>query len=79
MIDSIATPTLWALTIGAVLALLVVDFVATRRPHEVVHAGGPGLVGLLRRPPAAFGGYVWSQHGRDRGVEYSPATWSRSR
>ena len=33
--SSIASPTLWFVTIGVVLALLVVDFIATRRPHEV--------------------------------------------
>ena len=34
MLDSIASPTLWWLTIAAVVALLAVDFVATRKPHE---------------------------------------------
>ena len=32
-LDSIGTPTLWAVTIGAVLALLALDFALTRRPH----------------------------------------------
>ena len=34
-VETIATPTLWAVTIGAVLALLVLDFAITRKPHEV--------------------------------------------
>ena len=34
-LTTIATPGLWAATIGAVLALLVLDFVITRKPHEV--------------------------------------------
>ena len=34
-LDSIATPTLWWVTIGAVVVLLVLDFLLTRRPHDV--------------------------------------------
>ena len=34
-LDTIATPGLWAWTIGGVVALFVVDFLFTRRPHEV--------------------------------------------
>ena len=34
-IESVGTPGLWAATIGAVLALLVLDFAITRKPHEV--------------------------------------------
>ena len=70
MIDSIATPTLWALTIGAVLALLVVDFVATRKPHEVSMREALAWSAFYVALPLLFGGYVWSQHGADRGVEY---------
>ena len=32
---TIATPMLWAVTIGLVVALLVLDFLVTRRPHDV--------------------------------------------
>jgi TerC family integral membrane protein len=70
MIDSIATPTLWALTIGAVLALLVVDFVATRKPHEVSIREALAWSAFYVALPLLFGGYVWTQHGGDRGVEY---------
>ena len=70
MIDSIATPTLWALTIGAVLALLVVDFVATRKPHEVSMREALAWSAFYVALPLLFGGYVWAQHGGDRGVEY---------
>ncbi|MDT7712974.1 MAG: hypothetical protein QOG46_1668, partial [Pseudonocardiales bacterium] len=31
----VGTPTLWMITIGAVLVLLALDFLLTRRPHEV--------------------------------------------
>ena len=32
---SIGTPTLWLVTIAAIVLLFAVDFVITRRPHEV--------------------------------------------
>lgn len=69
-IDTIGTPTLWALTLGAVVALLVVDFVATRKPHEVSMKEAIGWSAFYVALPLAFGLYVWSAHGSDRGVEY---------
>ena len=34
-LDSVGTPLLWAATLGLVVTLLALDFVLTRRPHEV--------------------------------------------
>jgi TerC family integral membrane protein len=70
MIDTIGTPTLWAVTIGLVVVLLVVDFIATRRPHEVSMKEALGWSAFYVALPLAFGGYIWSQHGSERGVEY---------
>ena len=42
----------------------------TRRPHEVLPAGGAGWSAFYVALPLAFGGWVWWQHGSDRGVEY---------
>ncbi len=70
MLDSIGTPALWAVTIAAVVALLALDFVATRRPHEVSMREATAWSVFYVALPLAFGGYVWSQHGSDRGVEY---------
>ena len=69
-IDTIATPTLWTVTIGAVLVLLAVDFVATRKPHEVSMREAIAWSSFYIALPLAFGVYVWTQHGSDRGVEY---------
>ncbi len=69
-IDTIATPTLWAVTIAAVLVLLAVDFVATRKPHEVSMREAIAWSSFYIALPLAFGVYVWTQHGSDRGVEY---------
>ncbi len=68
--STIGTPTLWAVTIGLVLALLALDFLLTRRPHEVSLREALGWSAFYLALPLAFGGWVWSQHGTDRGVEY---------
>jgi TerC family integral membrane protein len=70
LLDTIGTPTLWAVTIGIVVALLVVDFVATRKPHEVSMKEAVAWSAFYVALPLAFGGYVWAAHGSERGVEY---------
>ncbi|NYD43362.1 TerC/Alx family metal homeostasis membrane protein [Nocardioides panaciterrulae] len=68
--SSIASPTLWAVTIGLVLALLALDFALTRRPHTVRMREALAWSAFYVALPLAFGGWVWWQHGSDRGVEY---------
>ena len=68
--SSIASPTLWFVTIAVVLALLVVDFIATRRPHEVSMKEAIGWSAFYVALPLTFGLYVWNVHGGDRGLEY---------
>ena len=68
--DSIGTPTLWAVTLAAVLVLLALDFVVTRRPHEVSMREAVGWSAFYVALPLAFAGWVWSAHGSDRGLEY---------
>lgn len=68
--SSIASPTLWFVTIGVVLALLVVDFIATRRPHKVKMKEAIAWSAFYVALPLAFGLYLWSAHGGDRGLEY---------
>ncbi|WP_207769461.1 TerC family protein [Nocardioides currus] len=70
MLDSIATPTLWWITIAAVVGLLVVDFVATRKPHEVSMKEATAWSVFYITLPLLFGLYVWNAHGADRGLEY---------
>jgi TerC family integral membrane protein len=69
-IDSIGTPVLWASVIGAVVVLLVVDFLLTRRPHEVSMKEALGWSAFYVALPLAFGGYVFAAFGSERGVEY---------
>jgi len=68
--SSIASPTLWLVTIGVVLALLVVDFIATRKPHEVSMKEAIAWSAFYVALPLTFGLYVWNVHGGDRGLEY---------
>lgn len=68
--DTIATPGLWAVTLGVVLGLLVLDFVATRKPHEVSMREALAWSAFYLALPLAFGAWVWQQHGGERGVEY---------
>lgn len=69
-LDSVGTPTLWLLTIGAVLGLLVLDFLITRKPHEVSMREAVGWSAFYIAIPLAFGLWVWSTYGQERGLEY---------
>lgn len=69
-IDSIATPTLWLVTIGALLVLLALDFVITRRPHEVSMREALRWSVFYIALPLVFGGFVWWRYGSSRGLEY---------
>ncbi|HEX6247933.1 MAG TPA: TerC family protein [Nocardioidaceae bacterium] len=69
-LDSIGSPLLWTVTIAAVVVLLVVDFLLTRRPHEVSMKEAVRWSAFYIALPLAFGGYVWAQFGSQRGLEY---------
>jgi TerC family integral membrane protein len=69
-LDTIGTPTLWAFVIGTVVVLITLDFLITRRPHEVSMREALSWSAFYVALPLAFGGYVFAQHGSDRGVEY---------
>ncbi len=66
----VGTPTLWAVTIAAVIALIAVDFLLTRRPHEVSMREAAGWSAFYVALPLAFGGWVWAQYGSGRGTEF---------
>ena len=70
MLDSIGSPTLWAVLVAAVLALLALDFLLTRRPHEVSMREAVAWSAFYVALPLAFGLYVWNAHGSQRGLEY---------
>ena len=55
-LETVATPALWAGTIGAVVLLLVLDFIVTRKPHEVSMKEAIGWSAFYIALPLAFGG-----------------------
>ena len=68
--DSVGTPLLWGVTIAGVLLLFALDFVLTRKPHEVSMKEAAGWSTFYIALPLAFGVFVWTQYGGDRGLEY---------
>lgn len=68
--ESIATPSLWALTVAGVAALLLVDFLITRRPHAVSMREAVGWSAFYVAIPVAFGTWLWTRSGSQTGVEY---------
>ena len=69
-LPSIGTPMVWGLTIGAIAVLLLVDFLVTRRPHEVSMREAVAWSAFYVAIPLAFGVWVWQAHGSQTGVEY---------
>jgi tellurite resistance protein TerC len=68
--SSVGSPSLWALTIGGVVALLVLDFVITRRPHEVSMREAIGWSAFYIALPLGFGGLLWARFGGTTAMEY---------
>ncbi|MBM0258464.1 TerC family protein [Micromonospora sp. 4G55] len=69
-LSSVGSPTLWAVTIVGVVALLVLDFLVTRRPHEVSMREALGWSAFYIALPLAFGAWLGSRFGSQQGVEY---------
>lgn len=67
---TIATPQLWGFTIAAIVGLLVIDFLATRKPHEVSMREAVGWSLFYLALPIAFGAWVWRTHGSEIGLQY---------
>ena len=68
--SSIGTPLLWGISIAAVLVLVLLDFLLTRKPHEVSVREAVGWSAFYIALPVAFGAWVWSRHGSGAGIEY---------
>ncbi|MGF1648521.1 MAG: TerC family protein [Kineosporiaceae bacterium] len=69
-LETIGTPWLWTATIGAVVALLALDFALTRRPHAVSLREAALWSAFYIALPLAFGVFVLSRYGTTTGVEY---------
>lgn len=66
----IGTPGLWATTLALVVLLVGVDFLLTRRPHEVSLREAAGWSAFYLALPLAFGGYLWAQYGPGTATSY---------
>ncbi|MEE9963680.1 MAG: TerC family protein [Propionicimonas sp.] len=66
----IGTPTLWAITLAAVVVLFVADFFVTRKPHEVSITEAIGWSVFYIALPLAFGGWIWFQYGGQIATQY---------
>ena len=68
--ESIGSPLLWGITIAILLALLAVDFVITRRPHDVPMKEAVGWTVFYLALPVVFGAIMWPLYGSDVSVEF---------
>jgi TerC family integral membrane protein len=68
--ESIGSPTLWIATIAGIVALFVIDFLITRRPHDPSMREAIGWSAFYIAIPVVFGGWLWWQYGSQQGVEY---------
>ncbi|MDG4831300.1 TerC/Alx family metal homeostasis membrane protein [Solwaraspora sp. WMMD1047] len=69
-VSTVGSPTLWLVTIFGVLALLVLDFLVTRRPHEVSIREALGWSAFYIALPLAFAVFVWLRFGSGHGLDY---------
>ncbi|MEV4896541.1 TerC family protein, partial [Nonomuraea sp. NPDC055795] len=69
-LPTIGTPSLWAITVAALAVLLSVDFVLTRRPHEVRMREAVGWSLFYLALPVGFGVYLWQAFGSGIAVEF---------
>ncbi|WP_280268298.1 TerC/Alx family metal homeostasis membrane protein [Nocardia wallacei] len=69
-IESIGSPWLWVATIAGVLVLLALDFVVTRKPHEVSMREAIGWTIFYLALPVLFGLFVWGAYGGTPATEF---------
>ena len=68
--QTIATPQLWTATLIGIGVLFLLDFIITRRPHEVSIKEATGWSIFYIALPVLFGGWLWSQYGSGTGGEF---------
>jgi len=66
--------TIWAVTVGAILLLIVVDLLTvSAKPHQVMFKEAVGWSLFYIGIAVAFGIWVWQQYGSTSGTEYFAA------
>ena len=66
----IGTPELWAISLAVVAVLFVLDFIVTRRPHEVSMKEAIGWSAFYIALPMIFGLWIWFGFGADLGLQF---------
>ncbi|WP_033345686.1 TerC/Alx family metal homeostasis membrane protein [Catenuloplanes japonicus] len=69
-LQTIGSPGLWGITLAILLALLAVDFVITRRPHDVHMKEAIGWTIFYLALPVAFGLIIWPIYGATPSIEF---------
>ncbi|HEY5855937.1 MAG TPA: TerC/Alx family metal homeostasis membrane protein [Aldersonia sp.] len=70
-LTSIGSPWLWTISIALLLALLVADFLVTRRPHEVLIREAVAWSVFYLALPLVFGLFVWAAFGGAPAMEFT--------
>jgi len=66
----IGSPGLWAISIAVIVGLFALDFILTRRPHEVSMREAIGWSAFYIALPVAFGVWIWQAFGTAQGIEF---------
>ncbi|MDP9864128.1 MULTISPECIES: TerC/Alx family metal homeostasis membrane protein [Streptosporangium] len=69
-IETIGSLKLWTITVAALVVLLALDFLLTRRPHEVRMREAVAWSVFYLTLPVLFGVYVWTAFGSTQAVEF---------
>ncbi|GAA5038087.1 TerC family integral membrane protein [Thermocatellispora tengchongensis] len=69
-IDSVGSPSLWAISVAGLVVLLALDLALTRRPHDVRMREAVLWSVFYLALPVAFGAYLWWAYGTTPAVEF---------
>ncbi|GAA4585788.1 TerC family protein [Planotetraspora phitsanulokensis] len=69
-LETIGSPSLWTITIAALVLLLAIDFIVTRRPHEVRMGEAVGWSLFYLALPVIFGVFIWGAFGSRVSMEF---------
>ncbi len=66
----LVTTSMWLWTFAGITALFVLDFLITRRPHEVSMKEAVGWSVFYIALPLIFGTWLWLSHGSEIGISF---------
>lgn len=69
--QSIGSPWLWTISILVLVALLITDFLVTRRPHEVKLREAVGWSAFYLALPLLFGLVLWASYSGTEALEFT--------